>query len=448
MSEIIKINEEQKYPKDLNLQIYADFVKSIKMAKCTTENIKNSMSLFKKIISENETLQRITRIIYNLSYTTNLTINSGTRRPKNLRESGREKTMGEDEYIYDIFKLLEKMHSGDVNEIDRYLILKRYMSANYNNLMYFYEIIKKKPYSYIKIDFVKECIDGVERLNFRNSHALTNEIINSIDFSNYYMIENPRKHNGSGKRMFLMFNSYGELSLINENNRFCYSCWGVINDVAYSFKENRIKNMIIEGTIFIPDADGNEDENIKYASILNDDTHSIKGPICFSMYDMYTLDEFLSGKCNKPYIERYNQLKEKINEAVSPTDKFRVANISKISSNESLLEKLCSEYTCDGYIIMSPNKMDYTKLQEFTISKQTKRVHINDAYIKGGEIFVKIKGFNGEYNTICLGRHISVKTFLMRNLEYLINKDVDIVFFKKNNKDNTLDMPMLCSSQK
>ena len=97
---------------------------------------------------------------------------------------------------------------------------------------------------------------------------------------------------------------------------------------------------------------------------------------------------------------------------------------------------------------MSPNKMDYTKLQEFTISKQTKRVHINDAYIKGGEIFVKIKGFNGEYNTICLGRHISVKTFLMRNLEYLINKDVDIVFFKKNNKDNTLDMPMLCSSQK
>lgn len=438
----------QEYPKDMNLQAFVDFTDSIKKSFQSSKDSEVAKSDFRRLIENNDTLKTLTRMLYSLPYMHNLTINSGTRRPDGFRESNRENEISEDEYVYDIIELMELMHSGEVDEIDRYLLVKRYMKANFENMNHFYKLIKKEGYGGIPLDFVEECIGGVERIAYRPKMDLCSDVLEKVDLAGYYMIPNPGKENGKAVRLWLTFNAYGELNFIGENDRMCYSCWSVLNDIAYSFKDNRIRNMVIEGTMYVPDENGNEDQNSKPMFFWPH--HCVSGPLKFSMYDMYTIDEFFNGKCDRPYLQRYEALKDKMSEAVDPRGNWCVPEISAVESNESLLRHLATgSYDCDGYFFMSPNPIDHDKIQEYSVTKNVASVHIDSAETRNGTLYAKLSGYDGEYGTLLDLTEPASKSYMEARPSFLINKDVDVVYLKKytikekNKRKVILDTPIL-----
>lgn len=434
--------EEQQYPKDINLQILADFISSIRKYN-SIETVKEIRSTFVKTVPGNAVLERFTRIIYSLPYVLNLTINSGTRRPDNLRESGIEKSMKESDYIYDIFELLDAMHSEKISEPMRYVLVKRYIKANFDNIGTFYELISKRWFPRIGLEMAMQYVDGIRTVPIRESRKLTREILENMDFRGYYMIPNPHKEKGYSRRMFMYFNCYGEVSFVGENNKRCNNMWPIVNSVAFSFKKNRIRNMVIEGTVFIPDADMNEDTSLPYHYSFSHPRMTIPPKATFMMYDMYRADEFFSGKTFMTYDQRYAMLCEKMAEAVKPKN-FIVAERHKIESTDWLVSHLRTDYPCDGYIIMSPNRMDSSMLQEYTVTKNRATVSITDAAVVDGKLVAKIA--KKKYDTLLTGCHESVKRYLTENFTELINKDVDIVHLGKSEKG--YEMPMLCQEQK
>lgn len=108
-----------------------------------------------------------------------------------------------------------------------------------------------------------------------------------------------------------------------------------LGKVAEDLKALDVKNVVFDGEIVILDENGNEN----FADIMKEikrKDHTIERP-CYMIFDMLTMDEFVSGKGSRTLVQRYRDMPIFVN---YPAKHLRVVEQNPIMSQSSLTDAI------------------------------------------------------------------------------------------------------------
>ena len=272
-----------------------------------------------------------------------------------------------------IFELLYDLNTGNMTKIEANGATRKYIIQRPGFDSLIRKILNKNLEIKISPEFLNKTFgkDFIPKMKFRNYLKF------SYNFKKYRFRPEQDTWYASkhiaGIQCYLVIDSSGKVHPYGLDSMEYKTFWKLVNEI----EKLGFKNIVIEGIASAINPDGTSnlkqicaDKRLRHYNIKN---------ILFTATDMFTLDEYNSGKSNRMLNERLSILDETFRPFYN-LDYFRVAKRVKISGSQhmySLMRSALSDGISDGLFLQRNSTYSYNRDFDCVLADDFKSVNLN-----------------------------------------------------------------------